>query len=51
LNIAYAVALEVDLNLVVLDVPVPNRGEPAERPPSLGYHALAAVQQRPIARW
>src|SRR5215471_13188205 len=32
---------------MVLDVPVANRGEPAERPPSVGNHALTAVQQRP----
>ena len=28
-----------------LDVPVTDGGEPSERPPSVGYHALAAVKQ------
>jgi hypothetical protein len=32
---------------MVLDIPVADRGEPAERPPSMGHDALAAIEQRP----
>src|ERR671919_1461077 len=47
LDVAYDVPVQLDLDLVLLDVPVGDGGQPAERPPPPGHELPAAVDQRP----
>src|SRR5713101_6145177 len=47
LDVTHQVPLEIDLDLVVLDLPVADRGEPAEGAAAVGHHPLSPVDERP----
>src|SRR5262249_61151546 len=50
LDVADPVAVELDLDFVVLDVPAVHGRQPPEPPAPLGHHAPAAVDERAAAR-
>src|SRR5262244_331912 len=50
LHVAYAIAVELDHHLVVLDVPVAHRGDPPEGAPPVRHEAPAAIDEARLVR-
>ena len=50
LQVAHVIAVKLDHDLVMLDVPVTHGRDPAERSPTIGYYPPASVYEAPPLR-